>query len=269
MNCASVPADLFESELFGHVRGAFTGAVATRRGRFERASGGTLFLDEIGEVPLVLQPKLLRALEEGEVERVGADGPTRVDCRIIAATNRDLPALVREGRFREDLYFRLKVVPIEVPSLRERREDIPRLVDHFLALARRQGLAAGSLRFSDDALELLGQYRWPGNVRELRNLVERLVILATTPEIGAGEVQRALEPEPVSRTGGEGITVDPAGRSLRECVAAFERALLLDRLEAHRWVMAATARDLGLERSHLYKKLRALDIQRPGPDDPS
>jgi DNA-binding NtrC family response regulator len=264
MNCAAVPAELFESELFGHVRGAFTGAVSSRRGRFERASGGTLFLDEIGEVPVTLQPKLLRALEEGEIERVGADGATRVDCRIVAATNRDLRARVREGEFREDLYFRLKVVPVEVPPLRDRREDVPLLVEHFLALARRENRLSFEKRFSAEALDLLESYAWPGNVRELRNLVERLVILAPGEEIGAAEVRGALETDLTGFGGGAGVRVDPSGRPLRESVEEFERLALIDRLEANRWVMAATARELGLERSHLYKKLRALGIERPG-----
>jgi DNA-binding NtrC family response regulator len=264
MNCAALPAELFESELFGHVRGAFTGAISSRRGRFERASGGTLFLDEIGEIPLALQPKLLRALEEGEVERIGADGPTRVDCRIVAATNRNLRDRVTEGSFREDLYFRLKVVPVEVPPLRERREDVPLLVEHFLGLARRENRLRFEHRFSGEALEALRAYDWPGNVRELRNLVERLVILCPVEEIGEREVRGALEPEAAELGGSSGIRVDPAGRPLRESVEEFERLVLRDRLESNGWVMAATARELGLERSHLYKKLRALGIERPG-----
>src|SRR6185436_9892698 len=182
LNCAAIPDTLFESELFGHARGAFTGATDARRGKFQEADGGTLFLDEVGEIPLALQPKLLRALESGEVERIGGRGPERVDVRIVAATNRDLEAEVAAGRFRQDLYFRLLVVPVRVPPLRERQEDVTLLAAHFLAEACRKNRIRPKI-LSDAALNLLRGHAWPGNVRELRNAMERVAILVAEPVI--------------------------------------------------------------------------------------
>ncbi|UCF67565.1 MAG: sigma-54-dependent Fis family transcriptional regulator, partial [Acidobacteriota bacterium] len=219
VNCAALPAELFEAELFGHVKGAFTGAVGSRRGRFERASGGTLFLDEIGEVPLSSQPKLLRALEVGEIERIGAESSTPIDVRVIAATNRDLPRLVTEGRFREDLYYRLEVVTLTVPPLRERREDIPSI---GLCLLRQ---AFGELgrpvpEISKEALVLLSRQPWPGNVRQLRNLMERLAILATDEPLDVTTVGTQLGSPPLV-----GDEPGYAGR-IAEAVASFERRFI-------------------------------------------
>ena len=257
VNCAAVPADLFEAELFGHVKGAFTGAVASRRGRFERASGGTLLLDEIGEIPPPVQPKLLRALEEGEIERVGAEEGTRIDVRVVAATNRDLAALVAEGRFREDLYYRLEVVTIEVPPLRERREDIPALAEHFLSQAC---LDSGRepLALTPGAVELLGRQPWPGNVRQLRNLMERLAILAPKEPLDHEVVRRHLGGAPQADSGGGFPETGP----LSAAVAAFERRFIAAAIERNGGNISATARELSLDRSALYKKLKALGMER-------
>ncbi len=258
INCAAIPETLFESELFGHARGAFTGATEARRGKFQEADSGTLFLDEIGEVPLQLQPKMLRALESGETERVGGRGPERVDVRVVAATNRDLEAEVRAGRFREDLYYRLLVVPVKVPPLRERPEDIPLLARHFLDQACRQNrirpkeLGAG-------ALESLARHAWPGNVRELRNAMGRIAILAP----GDSVLEAHLE---FLREGARALPSPAGPLDLQGQLERFERTLVLAALEHSRWRMSKAAEQLGLERSHLYKKLKALGIERP-PED--
>jgi len=256
VNCAAIPETLFESELFGHLRGAFTGATDARRGKFSQADGGTLFLDEVGEIPLHLQPKLLRVLESQEVERLGGGAPEKVDVRLVAATNRDLPAEVETGRFRRDLYHRLDVVPVRVPPLRERRTDIPSLAAHFLDLAcRRNRVRPKTL--ADDAKAALSAHRWPGNVRELRNVMERIAILVQEAEVGAvlleGLAGAAATPSEIEETGG----------TLAARVDAFERKTVLEALERNRWRMTRTAEQLGLERSHLYKKLKALGIERP------
>jgi DNA-binding NtrC family response regulator len=282
LNCAAIPATLFESELFGHSRGAFTGATEARHGKFQQAHGGTLFLDEVGEVPPALQPKMLRALESGDVERVGGRGPEKVDVRVIAATNRDLEAEVAAGRFRQDLYYRLLVVPIRIPPLRDRRDDIPLLARHFLADAcRRNRVRAKEL--AHDALEALDLYRWPGNVRELRNAMERAAILTagdvvrdsdleflhtgaphTAPHSGA-EIPGRGAGGAGGRSAGPGST--PANRpDLMAEMRSHERALILAALERNRWRMAKTARELKLERSHLYKKMKTLGIERPDDD---
>jgi DNA-binding NtrC family response regulator len=258
VNCAAIPRELFESELFGHERGAFTGATARRKGRFVRADRGTLFLDEVGEIPFELQAKLLRALEAGSVEPVGFEREVKTDVRVIAATNRDLEGAVTAGEFREDLYYRLQVVSVEAPPLRERREDIPALVKHFLELTCRQNnLRRKSIAAA--AVERLAAHDYPGNVRELRNLVERLVILAPGDSIDAGQVTEAL-PRARAATSSPEIA---AGGSLRETMTELERQVITRTLERHGWKMAAAARDLGLERSHLYKKLKALGIDKP------
>ena len=259
LNCAAIPAELIESELFGHEKGAFTGATQMRRGKFELADGGTLFLDEIGDMSPSAQAKVLRVLQEGELERVGGATTIRVDVRVVAATNKDLPREIEEGRFREDLYYRLNVVPIEVPPLRERREDIPSLAEHFARRScadndRRQK------RIDDGAMTMLMQHTWPGNVRELRNLVERLVILTgDRPTITADDVRAALPTVKAARGSYR------RGVALKDLVAAAERDLLLEALAEHDHHVANTARDLQLERSHLYKKLRAHGIQ-PRPE---
>ncbi len=257
VNCAAIPRDLFESELFGHERGAFTGATTRRRGKFARADGGTVFLDEIGEIPIELQPKILRVIESGEIEPVGSDDERTVDVRVLAATNRDLDRAVEEGLFREDLYYRLKVVILEAPPLRARLDDLPALTEHFLKLACAEN-ALGPKRLAPEGLELLMAHDWPGNVRELGNLVERLVILTPDETIGAFEVREAL-PDPRRSIRGK-----PDGpRPLRETMTDLEREVVLAALERNRWRMAATARELDLERSHLYKKLKALGIEKP------
>jgi DNA-binding NtrC family response regulator len=255
LNCAAIPAELIESELFGHEKGAFTGATQMRRGKFELADGGTLFLDEIGDMAPSAQAKVLRVLQEGELERVGGAETLRVDVRVIAATNKDLPAEIAEGRFREDLYYRLNVVPIEVPPLRERREDIPALAEHFA----RRSCAENDRRhkrIDDDAMTLLMQHAWPGNVRELRNLVERLVILTgDRPGVTAEDVRAALPSVKAARGSYR------RGIALKDLVAAAERDILLEALADNEHHVANTARELQLERSHLYKKLRAHGIQ--------
>jgi two-component system nitrogen regulation response regulator NtrX len=264
LNCAAVPAELIESELFGHEAGAFTGATKQRRGKFERASGGTLFLDEVGDMPASMQAKLLRVLQEGELERVGGSEVLRVDVRIVAATNKPLPAEVAAGRFRADLYDRLDVLPLRVPPLRERREDIPHLVAHFLRVVCAANDRRGT-SLSPGALHLLGRYDFPGNVRELRNLVERLVILTPHEEIVESDARALL---PVAAGGGTGgVGQYRSGTPLRELVEEAERDLVLRALEHHQGHITRTAADLGLERSHLYKKMRALGIKRPGDDD--
>jgi DNA-binding NtrC family response regulator len=256
LNCAAVPAELIESELFGHERGAFTGAVAARKGKFELADGGTLFLDEVGDMPAAMQAKVLRVLQEGEFERVGGQTTLKSDARVVAATNKDLQAEVGAGRFREDLYYRLAVVLVPTPPLRERREDVPALAARFLAEAcERNGRRAMS--FSREALLALQAHEWPGNVRELRNVVERLVILSDGPAIGPGEVAEAL---PGARRPRTDRLREGAG--FHELVEEAEREIILAALTAHQDNVTDTARALGLERSHLYKKMRGLGIKR-------
>ncbi|HEU4724546.1 MAG TPA: sigma-54 dependent transcriptional regulator [Candidatus Eisenbacteria bacterium] len=252
VNCAAIPDELIESELFGHERGAFTGATQARRGRFEEAHGGTLFLDEVGDLSPRAQTKLLRVLQEQELTRVGGNRSIKVDVRVIAATNRGLASLVKEGRFRDDLYYRLAVVPITVPPLRERAEDIPLLVAYFAAeIARERG--ARTREFAPAALDLLRRYAYPGNVRELRNLVERLLIMARGPRIGADEVAAVLPRE--SRAGDPGAA---APARLADAVRDFERAEIERALLAEGGSMTKAAARLGLERSHLYKKMKKL-----------
>jgi transcriptional regulator with GAF, ATPase, and Fis domain len=248
MNCSAIPEDLIESELFGHERGAFTGAVGSRRGRFEEAHGGTLFLDEVGDLSPRAQTKLLRVLQEGEFQRIGGTRTVKVDVRVIAATNRDLEALVREGTFREDLYFRLAVLPIAVPPLRERSKDIPLLVEHFAAQVARETTGSAK-RFAPEALEILMQHPFPGNIRELRNLVERLTITTQGEVVGAAQA-RAVLPAGEARTG------EPA--RLADAVREFERRRIEAALAAEGGSMTRAAQRLGLERSHLYKKMKRL-----------
>ncbi|HET7826551.1 MAG TPA: sigma-54 dependent transcriptional regulator [Anaeromyxobacter sp.] len=256
LNCAAVPADLIESELFGHERGAFTGAVAARRGKFEQADGGTLFLDEVGDMPAAMQAKVLRVLQEGEFERVGGQQTLKVDARVVAATNKDLDAEVKAGRFREDLFYRLAVVPIHAPPLRERREDVPELASRFLAEAcERNGRRP--MRLAREALLVLQGHGWPGNVRELRNLVERLAILCDGPEISADDVSAVLPG--ARRPKAERFRT---GASFHDLVEEAEREIILGALEANADNVSDTARALGLERSHLYKKMRGLGIKR-------
>jgi DNA-binding NtrC family response regulator len=257
VNCAAVPRELFESELFGHEKGAFTGATRRRRGKFPRAHRGTLFLDEIGEIPLELQPKFLRALESGEVEPVGSDHEIKVDVRVIAATNRDIERAVAENEFRSDLYYRLQVVTLQAPPLRERKNDIPALAEHFLRLACMEN----NLPYREITTEAMGRLQahdYPGNVRELRNVIERMVILSPGRTIGPLDVACAL---PAAGSGAS--PVPKLSGSLRETMTELERRVVLETLTKHGWRMTAAANALGLERSHLYKKLKSLGISRP------
>ena len=256
VNCAAIPDELIESELFGHERGAFTGATARRRGRFEQAHGGTLFLDEIGDMSVRTQAKVLRSLEEQAFERVGGKETIKVDVRVIAASNRDLAALIGEARFREDLYYRLNVIPIDVPPLRSRKEDIPLLVEHFIGVFCREN-GKPPKRLEGEALGYFVAYDWPGNVRELRNMVERLVIMAPRTVIGPEDLPPPLRPKDME-------AIAPAGgRSLREARDNFERAYILAELRVLEWNMTRTAERLGIERSHLYRKIKAYGITPP------
>ncbi len=256
LNCAAVPKDLIESELFGHEAGAFTGATKQRRGKFERAHGGTLFLDEIGDMPLTMQSKLLRVLQEQEIERVGGSSVLKVDVRVVAATNKNLVEACQDGSFRPDLYDRLNVVPLQLAPLRARREDVQTLAEHFLNLARQSHGRAG-VRFQQSALEALQLHSFPGNVRELRNLVERLVILTPDNEITAADVKAALGMSQVPAA----VGLYRAGVPFRVLVEEAERTIITEALGANGNQMAATARALGLERSHLYKKTKALGLR--------
>ena len=256
LNCAAVPSELIESELFGHEKGSFTGAAARHTGKFEQAEHGTLFLDEIGDMPLAMQAKLLRVLEESEVERVGASKPVPVDVRVLVATHRNLEELVRQGKFRQDLFHRVFVFPLWLPPLRERPEDIPVLVEHFATQICAQNNWK-PVTFSSDAIEALERYSWPGNVRELRNMVERLMLLAGE-KVDAETVQSALMP--IS----DGSSVPSGSGSLADRVQKFEREVILAELKRAGFHMTNAARALGLERSHLYKKAEQLgiDIQK-------
>jgi DNA-binding NtrC family response regulator len=256
INCAAVPGELIESELFGHEAGAFTGATKQRRGKFERASGGTIFLDEVGDMPLPMQAKLLRVLQEREIERVGGHETIKIDVRVVAATNRDLVESAKSGAFRADLYDRLNVVPLAIPPLRMRRPDISELAGHFLALAS-TGNDRPNMTISDEALAELTAYSFPGNVRELRNIIERLVILTPDDRIDASDVRTCL---------GEGSGKEVSGLyrpnvPFRVLTEEAERAILEAALAHHEGHMAATARSLDLERSHLYKKCKALGLR--------
>jgi DNA-binding NtrC family response regulator len=254
LNCAAVPAELIESELFGHEKGSFTGAAGRHVGKFEQAEHGTLFLDEIGDMPLHMQAKLLRVLEEGEIERVGGEKAIRVDVRVLVATHRDLETQVKEGKFRQDLFHRIYVFPLLLPPLRERREDIPALVEHFAAQVCSQN-GWKPILFSLEAIAALQAHAWPGNVRELRNVVERLMLLAPAGEVDLATVQLALPQNSNAQA--------PAGAgsgALADRVQAFEREVIMAELKHNHYNMASAARALHLERSHLYKKAEQLGI---------
>ena len=269
VNCAAIPKDLVESELFGYERGAFTGAVASKPGRFELADGGTLFLDEIGEIPVEIQVKLLRALQESEFERVGGIKTLQVDVRLIAATNRDLKALIGEGRFREDLYYRLNVVPIALPPLRERREDIPLLAAHFVEkyIAR---LGKRVERVEEEAIQLLMAYNWPGNIRELENLMERSVLFADGPVILATSLPDSLRERgpgsaPIAAVGPLGAIASPSGASMKEIVrqaqAELERELIARALEETGGNVTRAAKRLQISRKSLQVKMKELGLR--------
>jgi two-component system, NtrC family, nitrogen regulation response regulator NtrX len=254
LNCAAVPAELIESELFGHEKGSFTGAAGRHLGKFEQADHGTIFLDEIGDMPMPMQAKLLRVLEEGEVERIGGDKPIAVDVRVVVATHRSLETLVKEGKFRQDLFHRVYVFPLVLPPLRERREDIPTLVGHF---ARQVCLQNGwkPIPFTPEAVEALQASAWPGNVRELRNVVERLMLLATDGLVDVATVRLALPQTSDAQSAAASATGPLANR-----VQDFEREVILAELKRCNGHVTNTAKALGLERSHLYKKAEQLGI---------
>ena len=261
VNCGAIPRELAESEIFGHVKGSFTGAVSDRKGKAEAAHGGTLFLDEIGELPLELQPKLLRLLQSGEIEKVGAFTTTRVDIRVIAATHRNLTEMIETGGFREDLYYRLNVVPLELPSLRDRAEDIPELVDYFLK-RKCSKHGRGHLRLPDHVLRRFIAYRWPGNIRELKNIIERIVVLTQGNEIGLSDLPPLLR----SDSGPVHIESRSKGCSL----ISMEKEMLLHALQACDWNQSQAARHLGLTRKTLVYRMHKyrLDEDRPLPFTP-
>ena len=257
VNCAAIPSELIESELFGHIKGSFTGAVADRAGKFEQADGGTLFLDEVGDMSIAAQAKVLRALEEGVVTRVGGAKPIHVDVRVVAATNKKLAVEIDAGRFREDLLYRLNVVPIQVPPLRERREDIPMLVQHFAQLITGDGLSPKC--FTPEAVLRLEAMEWPGNVRELRNTVQRLLVLTAGETIRSEDVDLLVgRPAGGSGLGGELLAAETFG----QFKDAAERAFILQKLRENDWNVSETARRIEMPRSNLYKKIERFGLIR-------
>jgi two-component system nitrogen regulation response regulator NtrX len=260
VNCAAIPSELIESELFGHMKGSFTGAVQDRAGKFEQSDGGTIFLDEIGDMSLAAQAKVLRVLQDGVVTRIGGSKPVAVDVRVVAATNKNVEDEIAAGRFREDLYYRLNVVPIGVPPLRERREDIPLLVAHFVqTLSAQEGLTPRTI--APDAVEALTALDWPGNVRELRNTIERLLILSNGPRIAVADVERL-----VGRRASESTTLGSLAdcRTFEEFKHVAEQAFLLAKLREFDWNVSETARALDMPRSNLYKKIERYGLTREG-----
>lgn len=282
VNCAAIPEELIEAELFGSEKGAYTGSVGSREGKFQAADGGTIFLDEVGDMSTRVQTKVLRAIQEGEIERVGSDKTIHVDVRVISATNKDLAAEVAAGNFREDLYFRLNVVPLHVPALRERPEDIPHLAAVFLAeYCAENGIP--QKKFESKVVELLKQYPWPGNVRELRNQVERTVIMAPGKEVRvedcSAEIRAGVPPvalsrrgervedaeerlERVSRPAVPATAVAVKSKTLQEARREFERNMILEALERNDWNVSRAADELGLERTNLHKKINQLGLSR-------
>lgn len=253
LNCAAIPSELIESELFGHRKGAFTGAVENKKGKFLLADGGTLLLDEVGDMSLTTQAKVLRVLEEQAFEPVGGSETRRVDVRVIAATNKNLPAEISKGRFREDLYYRLNVLPLLVPPLRDRGEDVPLLCDYYLDYyARQYGIPPK--RLSADSARVLGSYPWPGNVRELRNLMERLMIMVVGNQIQPSDLPLEL-PVPT------GAAIPKEG-PLKEAREAFERSFILRTLHRNAWHITRTAEELQIERRHLYRRMATLNIRK-------
>jgi DNA-binding NtrC family response regulator len=256
LNCAAVPAELIESELFGHEKGSFTGAAGRHIGKFEQANDGTLFLDEIGDMPLAMQAKLLRVLEQSEVERIGGDKAFKVNVRVIVATHRDLEAMVQKGAFRQDLFHRIFVFPVTLPPLRERHEDIPALIEHFaMQVAEQNGWKKAE--FDSEAVRALQAHAWPGNVRELRNVVERLLLLSADDKVTAETVPSAL---PQAAHGGTSAITGNSHGPLSARVEEFERATILAEIRKQKNHITNTAKALGLERSHLYKKCQHLGI---------
>ena len=261
VNCAAIPSELIESELFGHMKGSFTGAFADRAGKFEQADEGTLFLDEVGDMSLSAQAKVLRVLQEGIVTRIGGSKSIGVDVRVIAATNKQLEDEIAEGRFREDLYYRLNVVPIHVPTLRERRQDIPALVEHFCGLVARSGLP--SKRFDEEAVRRLQHYPWPGNVRELRNTVERAVILSPGRTVSGADLERLLGPADIDADLPEVKAPRQFGAMTWETFREeSEKSFLLAKLKENDWNVTDTARAIEVPRSNLYKKIELYRLRR-------
>jgi two-component system nitrogen regulation response regulator NtrX len=263
VNCAAIPQELIESELFGHEKGAFTGATSQKRGKFELADRGTIFLDEIADMSLATQAKVLRVLEGQEFQRVGGTKTLRTDVRVIAASNKDLTEEIRKGSFREDLYYRLNVIPLDVAPLRERREDIPVLVSHFLhAFSVEYGQKPKTV--DEGALELFAGYHWPGNVRELRNIIERLIIMVPGPIITARDVPPPVNVVPAEQKSGDGrsvFTLEQQVSTLKEARAAFEREFILQKLKENGGNVSKTADEIGVERSNLHRKIKALEIE--------
>lgn len=268
VNCAAIPETLIESELFGHEKGSFSGATSMKRGQFEQADGGTLFLDEIGDMSLNTQAKVLRALQEQQFNRVGGTKLLKVDVRVLAASNKDLMKEIEKGTFREDLYYRLNVVPIVVPPLRERRDDIPLLIRHFMKLhAEEQGLRTKEV--TPEAMAVFQQYEWPGNIRELRNLIERLMIMVPGNVIDAAQATMTLQVKapgavatatPAVQTAASPLFTQPFD-SLRDARNAFEKEYIGRKLREHHWNISRTAEDLKIERSHLHRKIKLLDVE--------
>jgi two-component system nitrogen regulation response regulator NtrX len=262
VNCAAIPDDLIESELFGHEKGSFTGATEKQIGKFELADRGTIFLDEVGDMSLKTQAKVLRVLQEGEVERLGSSRTLKVDVRVIAATNKDLEIEQERGTFRDDLFFRLSVIPIAVPPLRERPEDIPVLVRHFADLFSRENNFRPK-RFTDEAMLVLQRHRWRGNVRELRNTVERVIIMSLGDTVGVGDLPVTIRDD--SRPMASAVSSDPARdklATLREFKESAERTFLVEKLRESGWNISRTAEAIGTPRSNLYKKLEQYNIKQ-------
>jgi two-component system, NtrC family, nitrogen regulation response regulator NtrX len=268
VNCAAIPETLIESELFGHEKGSFSGATSMKRGQFEQADGGTLFLDEIGDMSLSTQAKVLRALQEQQFTRVGGIKLLKVDVRVLAASNKDLLKEIEKGAFREDLYYRLNVVPIVVPPLRERRDDIPLLIRHFMKVhAEEQGLRMKEV--TPEAMTIFQQYEWPGNIRELRNLIERLMIMVPGGVIDAAQATTSLQVKAPGASPAASAPAQPAASplltqpydSLRDARNAFEKEYIGRKLREHHWNISRTAEDLKIERSHLHRKIKLLDVE--------
>jgi two-component system nitrogen regulation response regulator NtrX len=260
INCAAIPEELIESELFGHEKGAFTGVTSARRGKFDQANGGTLFLDEIGDMSLKTQAKILRILQEHKFDRVGGNKTIEVDVRVIAATNKDLQEEMSSGKFREDLFFRLNVLPFHVPPLRERKDDIPRLCKHFLH--HFCGKESREIKtISESALNSLMEYNWPGNVRELKNLIERLVIMTPTNEINVPDLPLAIIQKDQRNKSQSMITPD-LPTSYREAKEVFEKQFILEKLRENDWNVSRTAEQIGLERSNLHRKIKGYQIEQ-------
>ena len=260
VNCAAIPSDLLESELFGHEKGAFTGASGQRIGKFEQADGGTLFLDEIGDMTSDSQAKVLRALQENRIVRVGGNKPIDIDVRILAATNKDLQHEIQEGNFREDLFHRLNVIPIQLPPLRERREDIPLLANWYLNKLSEKEIIFSGKSFSDDALETLQKMEWPGNIRELQNIVERVALLSSDQQISASDIDRLTISKGKSKDQ-LSVKIDNT-ESFHDYKEEAEKLFLLKKLEKYDWNISSTADAIGIQRSHIYTKMKKYGIER-------